>query len=67
MWYQGHKSFATDFKIIILTAWVIVFPKSNLVYAWFKDLPEKGMKLITNAHQPERLKEVLTFQTTQRS
>jgi len=42
MWYQGHKSFATDFKIIILTAWVIIFPKSNLVYTWFKDLPKRG-------------------------
>ncbi len=40
MWYQDHKSFGTDFKIIILTAWVIIFPKSDLVYRWFEDLPK---------------------------
>jgi lipopolysaccharide/colanic/teichoic acid biosynthesis glycosyltransferase len=40
-WYQGNQSFSTDFKIIILTAWVILFPKSNLVYKWFKDLPKR--------------------------
>jgi lipopolysaccharide/colanic/teichoic acid biosynthesis glycosyltransferase len=40
-WYQANQSFSTDFKIIILTAWVIVFPKSNLIYDWFKDLPKR--------------------------
>lgn len=40
-WYQANQSFSTDVKIIILTAWVILFPKSNLVYEWFKDLPKR--------------------------
>jgi lipopolysaccharide/colanic/teichoic acid biosynthesis glycosyltransferase len=40
-WYQANQSFTTDLKIIILTAWVIIFPKSNLVYDWFKDLPKR--------------------------
>ena len=40
-WYQANQSFSTDFKIIILTAWVIVFPKSNLIYDWFQDLPKR--------------------------
>lgn len=40
-WYQENQSFSTDFKIIILTAWVIVFPQSDLVYTWFKDLPKR--------------------------
>lgn len=40
-WYQENQSFLTDFKIIILTAWVIVFPQSDLVYTWFKDLPKR--------------------------
>ena len=40
-WYQAHQSFTTDFKIIILTAWVILFPKSDLIYKWFKDLPKR--------------------------
>jgi lipopolysaccharide/colanic/teichoic acid biosynthesis glycosyltransferase len=40
-WYQNNQSFTTDLKIIILTAWVIIFPESNLVYDWFKDLPKR--------------------------
>jgi lipopolysaccharide/colanic/teichoic acid biosynthesis glycosyltransferase len=41
VWYQKNISFVTDFKIIFLTAWVILFPKSDLVYDWFKDLPKR--------------------------
>lgn len=41
LWYQKQKSLWVDFKIIFLTAWVIVFPKSELPYKWFKDLPAK--------------------------
>lgn len=41
LWYQKHLSFYTDFMLIFLTAWVIVAPKSNLVYKVFKDLPVK--------------------------
>ena len=41
LWYQKQKSLWVDFKIIFLTAWVIVFPKSELPFKWFKDLPEK--------------------------
>ena len=39
LWYQDHLSFATDLKLIFLTAWVIVFPRSRLLHRWFKDLP----------------------------
>ncbi len=41
LWYQKQKSLWVDFKIIFLTAWVIVFPKSDLTYKFFKDLPAK--------------------------
>ena len=41
LWYQKQKSLWVDFKIIFLTAWVILFPKSDLTYKWFKDLPAK--------------------------
>ncbi|MEG2240651.1 MAG: sugar transferase [Alistipes sp.] len=41
IWYQQHASIATDLKIILLTAWVIVRPQSELHYVWFKDLPAK--------------------------
>ncbi len=40
-WYQANQSFTTDVKIIMLTAWVIILPESNLVYEWFKDLPKR--------------------------
>jgi lipopolysaccharide/colanic/teichoic acid biosynthesis glycosyltransferase len=41
-WYQLNQSFITDVKIIILTAWIIVFPKSELMYKWFPELPKRG-------------------------
>jgi lipopolysaccharide/colanic/teichoic acid biosynthesis glycosyltransferase len=41
-WYQNNQSFLTDVKIIILTAWSIVSPDSELVYTWFKDLPKRS-------------------------
>ena len=44
-WYQEHCSFLTDLKIIILTAWVIVFPTSRLTETFFKDLPRMPEKL----------------------
>ena len=39
LWYNQHKGFSVDFLILFLTAWVIVFPKSDLTYKVFKDLP----------------------------
>ena len=41
LWYLKQQSLWCDFKIIFLTAWVIVFPKSDLAYKFFKDLPAK--------------------------
>jgi len=41
LWYQKHLSFFTDFMLIFLTAWAIIAPESDLVYAVFKDLPER--------------------------
>jgi lipopolysaccharide/colanic/teichoic acid biosynthesis glycosyltransferase len=41
-WYQYHKSFILDMKLIFLTAWVVVFPSSNLYEKWFKDLPARN-------------------------
>ncbi len=36
----GQKaSLYTDFMIIFLTAWSILFPKNKLTYKIFKDLP----------------------------
>ena len=41
LWYQKKISFRTDFIIIFLTLWVVLFPKSNLVFKVFSDLPLK--------------------------
>ena len=41
LWYQNKISFYTDFMIIFLTVWVVIFPKSDLVFRLFKDLPSK--------------------------
>lgn len=40
-WYQAHCSVWLDFQLIILTAWVIFFPQSEVMYKWFKDLPKR--------------------------
>jgi hypothetical protein len=32
LWYLKNISLATDLKLIFLTAWVIVWPKSKLMY-----------------------------------
>ena len=41
VWYQQHQNFYTDFMILFLTAWYVVFPKSNLVYKIFPSLPKR--------------------------
>jgi lipopolysaccharide/colanic/teichoic acid biosynthesis glycosyltransferase len=39
LWYNQKKSFGVDLMIIFLTVWVIIFPKSRLMYKLFRDLP----------------------------
>jgi lipopolysaccharide/colanic/teichoic acid biosynthesis glycosyltransferase len=41
LWYQDHLTLYTDFMIVFMTAWAILFPQSELVFRVFKDLPEK--------------------------
>jgi len=41
LWYQDHLSLRTDFMLVFLTAWVIFFPQSELVYKIFRDLPSR--------------------------
>lgn len=42
LWYQNNQSFIVDFKILIVTAWVVFIPKSKLIYKWFKGLPSQN-------------------------
>ena len=41
MWYLEHVSFLTDLKLILATAWVVLFPASDLVGRWFTGLPKR--------------------------
>ena len=41
LWYLEHHNLWTDLKIIFLTAWVILFPKSQLPFKCFHNLPPK--------------------------
>ncbi|HOZ68256.1 MAG TPA: sugar transferase [Chitinophagaceae bacterium] len=41
VWYQQHQHFYTDSMILFLTAWYVVFPKSDLVYKTFPSLPKR--------------------------
>ena len=48
MWYQNNASFYTDFMIIFLTAWSILFPNNTIQNKVFKDLPAK--EFVTSLH-----------------
>lgn len=41
VWYQQHRNFYTDFMIMFLTAWYVLFPKSKLVYRVFPSIPKR--------------------------
>lgn len=41
VWYQQNQHFYTDFMILFLTAWYVVFPKSDLVFKTFPSLPKR--------------------------
>jgi len=45
IWYYHNQSVFIDFKLIFLTAWVIIFPNSNIVEKVLKSLPEKPTHL----------------------
>ncbi len=48
IWYYKNHSLFLDLKIVILTAWVIIFPKSNVIHSIFKSLPPNPFYLIKN-------------------
>ena len=41
VWYQQNQNFYSDFMLLFLTAWYIVFPNSKLVYKVFSSLPKR--------------------------
>ena len=38
-WYVAHQGLRAYFLLIFVTAWVVVFPSSGLVWRVFPDLP----------------------------
>jgi len=38
-WYLAHYSFQTDFLLLLLTVWIILFPHSQLAFKVFPSLP----------------------------
>ena len=40
LWYQKNISFITDFKIILITIWIVFFPNSNIINFFFKNIPK---------------------------
>ena len=42
IWYQNNRGLNVDIQLIFLTAWVILFPKSNIYKKWFKNLPKRN-------------------------
>lgn len=41
LWYQQHQGFFTDFMLLFLTAWYVLFPNSKLVFKIFPSLPNR--------------------------
>ena len=42
LWYQNNKSLRLDIFLIFITAWVIIFPSSEIYNSFFKDLPKRN-------------------------
>jgi lipopolysaccharide/colanic/teichoic acid biosynthesis glycosyltransferase len=45
IWYNHNKSFWVDLMIIFLTGWVVLFPKSKLIFNIFQNLPQRNFAL----------------------
>ncbi|TKJ32442.1 MAG: lipid carrier--UDP-N-acetylgalactosaminyltransferase [Planctomycetes bacterium B3_Pla] len=40
IWYQHNRYLWVDMMLVFLTAWVIVFPKTNLIFRLFQSIPQ---------------------------
>ena len=61
VWYNENQSFWVDVKILLLTAWTLIFPTSQLAFKAFKDLPERGKLLQLELTRMQQLKESVTL------
>jgi lipopolysaccharide/colanic/teichoic acid biosynthesis glycosyltransferase len=46
VWWTRHRSIGNYFKLIFLTAWALVSPRTALWKRWFKGLPEPPKELV---------------------
>ncbi len=51
-WYVGKESLFSYFSIILITVWVIISPKSDIIWKVFKDLPAPPEDLKTDLNFP---------------
>ena len=53
VWYYNNRSLWVDCKIIFLTVWVILFPKSDFAYKMFPSLPRKDLALLVEDYNTQ--------------
>lgn len=52
LWYQKNISFKTDFILILITCYSVIFPsKDSMIYKIFNDLPIKPSELLINKNE----------------
>lgn len=61
MWYNENQSFWVDLKILLLTAWTLIFPTSLLAYKSFSGLPERSEALKIEFDRLAELRESITL------
>ncbi len=44
VWYKDNMSFFLDIKLIFITAWVVFFPNSNIIYKVINGIPKNPIK-----------------------
>lgn len=44
VWYLNHRSLWTDFMMIVITAWVVLRPESEILYKAFPSIPRIDLK-----------------------
>jgi hypothetical protein len=45
VWYVANQGLRTYFLLIVLTVWVVLLPKSSIVWRVFENLPSPPLEL----------------------
>lgn len=45
LWYINNKNLSNYFKVILVTIWIVIFPKSKIFDFFFKDLPKAPVSI----------------------